>query len=102
MTEARLLHICSGYAVIHEGKLLVMRSRDPETDAARALQAMNRQGVLHLYDGLPGGKAGKLRTITNIAKASKLRAVEADHGPRFVKYRRTGLEASSSPEQKAA
>src|SRR5262249_42791606 len=48
------------------------KSRDPECDAARALQAMNRTGVLVLLDRLPGGRSGKPRTIVNIKKAARL------------------------------
>jgi hypothetical protein len=48
---------------------------------------MNRTGVLYLFDGLPEGKTGKLRTIINIDKASKLTVEEGPHGPHFVKLR---------------
>jgi hypothetical protein len=82
--------------------MLVYKSRDPECDAARALSAMNRTGVLTMLNGLPGGRAGKSRTIINIARAARLTVEEGPHGPRFPKYRRTVVEASSSPGKEAA
>jgi hypothetical protein len=87
MTTARLDHLSTGYVVVHDGRILIFRSRDPETDAARALKAMNRTGVLYLFGGLPGGETGKPRTIINIEKASKLTVEEGPHGPHFVKLR---------------
>jgi hypothetical protein len=87
---------------MHDGRMLVYKSRDPECDAARALTAMNRRGVLHLYDGLPGGRAGKLRTIVSIAKAARLTTREGRGAPYFTKYRETAPSASPSPEDTPA
>ena len=56
------------YSVIHDGKLLVERSRDPECDAARALLAKGITGKLVMCDG----KTGVPRTIINIEKAAGL------------------------------
>jgi hypothetical protein len=98
MTQARLHLLDNGtdYAVICEGRILLFRSRDPETDTARALAAMNRRGVVTMFDS----KTRQARSIVSIAKAAKVTAVEADHGPRFIKYRprQSVLEAASSPE----
>ena len=58
------------YRVIHDGKLLVDRSRDPECDAARALFARGITGRLVMCDG----KTGIPRTVINIEKAAKLTA----------------------------
>ena len=54
------------YSVIHEGKLLVERSRDPECDATRALVAKGITGELTLLDG----KTGIPRTIIDIERAA--------------------------------
>jgi hypothetical protein len=84
--------------------MLVYKSRDPECDAARALQAMNRTGVLVMLDG----KTRQPRSIINIAKAAKLTAVEGPHGPHFERYRsatdrrRTARGASHCPEDTPA
>lgn len=72
------------YSVIHEGNLLVSRSRDPEGDAARALIAKGITGTLTLLDG----KTGKPRTIIDVEKAAKLATREdARRGPCLVKWR---------------
>ena len=68
------------YSVIYDGKLLVERSRDPECDAARTLQAKRITRKLTFLDG----KTGIPRTIINIEKAAKLRvAAESKNGLRF-------------------
>ena len=103
MTEhkARLHPIWTGgrdgyrYSVLYDGKLLVVRSRDSETDAARALLAQGITGKLTLCDG----KTGKPRTVINIEKAAKLCAVERSRdGLRFDKVEQTPRSAPPSPE----
>ena len=100
--QARLHLLTNGYLVMHDGRMLVYRSRDPECDAARALSAMNRTGVLIMLDGQPGGRPGKPRTIINIEKAARLTVKEGPHGPRFVKYEETVSDRPYSPEEAAA
>jgi len=95
MLTARI-HPLSGskfYSVIFRGKLLVERSLDPECDAARALLAQGFTGKLTLCDG----KTGIPRTIIDIEKAAKLRAVETANAPRFRRHE-TCAEGSPRPE----
>ena len=85
------------YSVIHDGKLLVDRSRDPECDAARALVAQGFTGSLTICDG----KTGIPRTIVNIEKAAKLRV--AEESLRGLRFRSDGGAISPpSPEEAAA
>jgi hypothetical protein len=84
--------------VLHDGKLLVERSRDPECDAARALLAMGITGRLTMLDG----KTGRPRTNIDIEKAAQLRATEnSRRGPHFVKYRPFDQSARESAEGRA-
>ena len=79
------------YSVIHDGKLLVERSRDPEFDAARALVAKGVTGKLTMLDG----KTGVPRTIIDIEGAAKLRVVEESvNGLRFRKVTPAGEDYS--------
>jgi hypothetical protein len=100
MTKARLHPIWVGgkagyvYSVIHDGKLLVERSRDPECDAARALVAKGFTGNLTMLDG----KTGVPRTIIDIEKAAKLTVEETGSIPRFRKHRERGGSEGYSPE----
>ena len=74
------------YSVIHDGKLLVERSRDPECDAARTLLAKGITGKLTMLDG----KTGRPRTIIDIERAAKLTVSEESRdGLRFRPYRNT-------------
>ncbi len=66
--------------MLHDGKLLVERSRDPECDAARALLAKGITGKLCLCDG----KTGVPRIVIDIEKAAKLTVRE--DGLRFVRW----------------
>jgi len=63
MLKARLHPHWTGsgyrYSVLFQGELLLERSRDPECDAARALEARGITGKLTLCDG----KTGIPRTI---------------------------------------
>ena len=99
--QARLHPIWTGgrdgyrYSVIFRGECIVSRSRDPETDAARALLAKGITGKLTLCDG----KTGKPRTIINIERAAKLDTVERSRdGLRFDKVEPTPRRAPSSLE----
>ena len=99
--KARLHPIWTGgrdgyrYSVLYDGKLLVERSRDPETDAARALLAKGITGKITMLDG----KTGKPRTIIDIERAAKLCTVERSRdGLRFDKVELTPRGAPSSPE----
>ena len=90
--KARLHHLGSGrYSVLFDGKLLVERSRGPESDAARSLLAHGYAGKLILGDG----KTGKPRTIIDIEKAAQLITEETANGPRFRRFR--GVESAQSP-----
>jgi hypothetical protein len=81
------------YSVLHDGKLLVDRSSNPECDAARALLAKGITGQLTMLDG----KTGKSRTIIDIEKAPKLRVVE--ESVKGLKFRKVmGAGEGSSPE----
>lgn len=101
MLKARLHPVWVGgrdgyrYSVIHDGKLLVDRSRDPECDAARALLARGITGKLTTLDG----KTGIPRTIINIEKAARLCTVERQRdGLRFERYSGTPHSEGYSPE----
>ena len=78
------------YNVTFAGEIIVERSRDPETDLARALLARGHTGTVTLLDGT----TGKPRTIINIEKAAKVRTVETGTCPRF---RRIETYAESPP-----
>ena len=82
------------YSVICRGELIVDRSRDPESDAARALKAMGHTGELTMLDG----KTGVPRTIINIEKAATLAVEETGGAPRLRKYRERGGSELPSPE----
>src|SRR5690348_6183574 len=75
------------YSVICRGELIVDRSRDPESDAARALKAMGHTGELTRLDG----KTGVPRTIINIEKAARLAVEETGGAPRLRKYAANAL-----------
>jgi hypothetical protein len=78
------------YNVTFVGEIIVERSRDPETDLARALLARGHTGSVTLLDGA----TGKPRTIIDIEKAAKVRTVETGTYPR---YRRVERYAESPP-----
>jgi hypothetical protein len=67
------------YNVVFAGEIIVERSRDPETDLARALLARGQTGKVMMLDGA----TGKPRTIIDIEKAAKVRTVETGTHPRF-------------------
>ena len=93
-------HWCGGrdgyrYSVILRGECIVSRSRDPETDAARALLTKGITGRFTLLDG----KTGRPRTLINIEKAAKLVTTEENRsGLRFRKPPRVTDNSPSSPE----
>ena len=100
-SQARLHPIWTGgrdgyhYSVIFQGECIVSRSRDPETDTARALLAKGVIGKLTFLDG----KTGKPRTVINIEKAAKLVTTEENRsGLRFRKPSRATDNSPSSPE----
>jgi len=99
MLKARLHPHWTGsgyrYSVLFQGELLLERSRDPECDAARALEARGITGKLTLCDG----KTGIPRTIIDIERAAKLRTVETGNAPRFRSV--TCAEGSHSLETKS-
>src|SRR5262245_57612987 len=82
------------YSVIHDGQLLVSRSREPVCDAARALLAKGITGKLTLLDG----KTGKPRIIIDIEKAAQLTVEETGGLPRFRKYRQRRGSEGHGPE----
>jgi hypothetical protein len=83
------------YNVFFCDELIVERSRDPETDLARALHDRGHAGKVTLLDG----ETGRPRTIIDIEKAAKLRTEEGPHGPRFAKFKQqTVVESPPSPE----
>jgi hypothetical protein len=72
------------------GEIIVERSRDPETDLARALLERGHHGKVTLVHG----ETGKPRTIIDIEKTAKVRTVETGTYPRF---RRIETCAESPP-----
>ena len=84
------------YSVVHGGKLLVERRRDPEFDAARALLEQGLTGKLSLLDG----KTGRPRITIDIEKGAKLRSDDTQR----MRFRRwvpflSGHVEGSSPEE---
>jgi len=70
--------------VLHDGEVIVRRTRDPEYDAARVLHARGLRGRFRTIDF----RTGKPRMILDIAKAAKLCTIERnDAGPIVVPYR---------------
>ena len=68
------------YCVEFDGELIVVGSRDPECDVARALLARGITGKLTMVDA----NTGKPRTIIDIERAPKLTVKEG--ALRFVPY----------------
>ena len=62
--------------VLLGGEVIVHRSRDPEYEAARVLQARGHRGRFRTVDF----KTGKIRMILDIAKAARLRTIERREG----------------------
>ena len=56
------------YNVTFAGEIIVERSRDPETDLARALLVRGHTGTVTLLDGA----TGKPRLVINIERTAKL------------------------------
>ena len=72
------------YCVEFDGELIVVGSRDPEHDLARALLARGLTGKVTMLDA----KSGKPRTVIDIAKAAELCVSEESRdGLRIRKYR---------------
>ena len=95
--HARLHPIWTGgrdgyrYSVLFDGQLLVQQSRDPETDAARALVAKGITGKLTMLNG----KNGKPRTVINIEKAAKLVTTEENRSG--LRFRKPPRDTDNSP-----
>ena len=82
-----------------DNEMLVVGSRDPEFDLARALLARGVTGSVTILDG----KTRKPRTtITDIEKAAGLSTEEGPYGPRFVKRRQTRVDRSHAGETTVA
>ena len=72
------------YCVEFDGELIVVDSRDPEHDLARALLARGLTGKVTMLDA----QTGKPRTVIDIAKAAELCVSEESRdGLRIRKYR---------------
>ena len=89
-------HWCGGrdgyrYSVIFRGECIVSRSRDPETDAARALLTKGITGRFTLLDG----KTGRPRTLINIEKAAKLVTTEENRSG--LRLRKPPKDTDNSP-----
>jgi hypothetical protein len=78
------------YNVACAGEIIVERSRDLETDLARALLARGHSGKVTMLDGA----TGKPRTIIDIEKAAKVRTVETGT---YARFRRIERYAESPP-----
>lgn len=79
------------WEVEFDREMVVIGSRDPEFDLARALLARGVTGKVTILDG----KTGRPRTIiTDIEKAAGLCTEEGPYGPRFVKWRQTSVDRS--------
>jgi hypothetical protein len=77
-----------------DGELVVERSRDPEHDLARVLQARGYTGHVTLHDG----KTGRPRTLINVEKAAELMVSEENRaGLRLRKYRESTDISAHSP-----
>jgi hypothetical protein len=77
---------CVGYRydVILAGEVIISRSRDPEHDAARALQARGLRGSFRTIDFV----TGRPRMIHDIEKAAKVSVIDrSDGGLVVVPYR---------------
>ena len=72
------------YIVEFDGELIVVGSRDPEHDLARALLARGLTGKVTMLDA----NTGKPRTVVDIEKTAKLCVSEESRdGLRIRKYR---------------
>jgi hypothetical protein len=87
------------YNVTLDGDLIVERSRDPETDAARALIARGITGTGGMVE-MRDGKTNRVRSVINVERAAKLRCAEENRdGLRFRKYRENPDSEGYSPEE---
>lgn len=78
-----------------DGEMVVVGSRDPEFNLARALLARGVTGSLTILDR----KTRKTRTIIlDIEKAAGLCTEEGPYGPRFVRRRQTRVDRSHTDE----
>ena len=83
------------YCVEFDRELIVVGSRDPEHDLARALLARGLTGTVTMLDA----KTGKPRTVIDIAKAAELCVSEESRdGLRRRKCRQSPDSSSSTTE----
>jgi hypothetical protein len=71
------------YTVIHEGGILLDGVRDPEHEAARALEAEGISGLLRVRDA----RSDRLRSTVPIHKAALMRVSEEETGLRIRRWR---------------
>src|SRR6478736_1011109 len=83
------------YCVEFDGELIVVDSRDPEHDLARALLARGLTGKVTMLDA----QTGKPRTVVDIAKAAELCVSEESRdGLRIQAYRESPDSDSQAAE----
>lgn len=66
-----------------DGEFVVVASKDPECDTARALLTRGHTGKCTMLDA----ETSMPRLTFDIEKLAKLKIEEGPHGPRFVKIR---------------
>lgn len=69
------------YRVVWEGGTLVARARDPEHEAARALQALGISGLMQTF------VRGTASMVLDIARVAKCMVVENSRGLRVMPWR---------------
>jgi hypothetical protein len=80
MTTCRIItHRGVSWDVLLDGAAIVTGSRDPESDACRALLALGRIGAVRFIDGRTGRHRS---TIRSISAGARLETVETGSGPR--------------------
>jgi hypothetical protein len=85
------------YCVEFDGELIIVGSRDPEHDLARALVARGLTGKVTMLDA----KTGKPRAVIDIAKAAELCVSEESRdGLRIRKYRGSRIAHRPRPKMR--
>lgn len=82
------------YDVLLECEMIVVGSRDPETDLARALLARGYSGIAEVIDA----ETRKPRSRVDIAKAARLETIEGPYGP-FWRRRQTLTDQTYAAER---
>ncbi|WP_018857826.1 hypothetical protein [Rhizobium sp. 42MFCr.1] len=73
------------YEVLHDGHLLIAKTRNPSLDACRVLVSLGHVGSLEVWD--EERSYPRLR-VRDIVRAAALTVAEGElHGPRIVPYR---------------